>query len=117
MRRPWPGNIVWHRMWAVGLLSAAVLLVFVHWFAALALAMCVMGGYGVLLPFVYDGEWARDAEGSVWLPNESASSEPPGPSSEPKERGNPMRSVSNTLFPIVVVALLTLMAIDTLIGK
>jgi hypothetical protein len=105
-------------MWAIGVLTAAVLLVFVYWFAALALAMCVMGGYGALLQFVYDGEWTRDAEGdSVWLPKESASSEPPESPREPKERGNPMRSIYNTLFPIVVVALLAFTVIDTFIGK
>src|SRR4051812_18241453 len=108
MRRPWPENIVWHRMWAIGLITAAVLVAFVHWFAALALAMCVMGGYGVLLPFVYDGEWTRDAEGDrVWLPNESASSEGLDSPSDPKERRSPMRLVYSALFPIVVVALLT----------
>lgn len=118
MRRPWPGEIVWYRMWGIGVLAVPVLLVFMDWFAAIFLAGCVMGAYGVLVSLVYDGEWSRDAEGDkVWLPKDSRSSEPPGPAHATEDRGTLIRSIGNTLFPLIVITLLVYTAIQTLVFK
>jgi hypothetical protein len=118
MRRPWPGDIVWYRMWGIGVLTVPVLLAFMDWFAAICLAVCVMGAYGALMPMIYDGEWSRDAEGdNVWSPKESRSGEPPGPPHATEERDTPTRSIGNTLFPLIVVTLLVYLAIQTLLVK
>ena len=118
MRRPWPGEIVWYRMWGIGLLAVPVLLVFVDWFFAIFLAGCVMGAYGIVLPFVYDGEWSRDEDGTTWRPRESGSSEHPRPPLHVIEkRGSLFRSIGHSLFPVIVVALLVYLAIQTLAGS
>jgi hypothetical protein len=118
MRRRWPGEIVWYRMWGIGVLAVPVLLVFVDWFAAIFLAVCVMGAYAVLVSLIYDGEWSRDAEGDkVWLPKESRSGEPPGPPHAAEERGTPIHSIGNTLFPLIVITVLVYIAIQTLVVK
>jgi len=125
MRRPWPGEIVLYRMWAIGLLAVPVLLLFVDWFAAISLSVCLMGAYGVLMTLVYDGEWSRDEDGdSVWLPKEPRSTEPPGPPLHVIERGGSrrkggalIRSIGHTLFPLFVVAVLVYMAIDAFVVR
>lgn len=122
MRRPWPGEVVWYRMWGLGVLAFPVMLLFMDWFAALFLSGCVMGAYGVLLPLVYDGEWTRDADGdSVWLPKESRSSEPPEPPLHViQRRETHMRHfIGNALLPLIfgvfVVTVLVYTAIQTLV--
>lgn len=119
MRRPWPGDIVWYRMWGIGLLAVPVLLLFVDWFAAIFLSVCLMGAYGIVLPFLYDGEWSRDEDGDTWLPKESRSSEPPGPPLHVIEKGggNLMRSIGHSLFPLFVVAVLVYVAIDAFVVR
>ena len=113
---------MWYRMWGIGVLAVPVLLLFVDWFFAIFLSGCVMGAYGVLVPLVYDGEWSRDEEGdSVWLPKESGSSEhrwPPLHVIEKRgQRGTLFRSIGQTLFPLIVVALLVYIAIETVVGS
>jgi hypothetical protein len=124
MRRPWPGEIVFYRMWAIGLLAVPVLLLFVDWFPAIFLSGCLMGAYGALIPVVYDGKWSRDEEGdNVWLPKEPRSSEPPEPPLHVVERGGTrehsgtLRYIGHALFGLIVVALLFYMAIDTFLVR
>ena len=86
-----------------------------EWFAAIALSVCVMGAYGVLVSFIYDGEWTRDAEGdSVWLPKESRSSEPPGPPHVSEKSAGFISLIGHALFPLIVITLLVYLAIQTL---
>ena len=107
---------MWYRMWGIGVLAFLVLLVFMDWFAAIFLSVCVMGAYGIVLPFVYDGEWSRSEDGMTWLPKESGSSEHPGPPLHViEQRGTLFRSIKHTLFPLIVVALLVYLAIETLV--
>jgi hypothetical protein len=107
MRRPWPGDIVWYRMWAIAVLAFAVLLTVADWLEAIVLSGCVMGAYGIVVSLVYEGEWTRDAEGDkVWLPTESPSSEPPGPPDTTEKRGSIWASMLDVLFPVIVIALL-----------
>jgi hypothetical protein len=123
MRRPWPGEIVWYRVWGIGLLAVPVLLLFVDWFFAIFLSGCVMGAYAALLPLVYDGEWTRDADGdSVWLPKEPQSSETSWPPLHViQRRETRMRQfIRNTLWPLIfclfVVTALAYTAIETLLA-
>jgi hypothetical protein len=106
-------------MWALGVLAVPVLLLFMDLFFAIFLSGCVMGAYGVLLPLVYDGKWTRDADGdSVWLPKEPQASEPSWPPLHVIEkRGTLIRSMGHTLFPLIVVALLVYMAIETMVAR
>jgi uncharacterized membrane protein YbhN (UPF0104 family) len=105
-------------MWGIGVLAFLVLLLFVDWFAAIFLAGCVMGAYGVVLPFVYDGEWVRGEDGRTWQPKESGSSDHPGPPLHVIEkRGTLFRSIGHSLFPLIVVALLVYVAIEALVVR